>query len=289
MADIDERKRAEAERAEFAAKQAQIAETLQRSLLLAPAPDALPGVDLFTLYEPASDEAMVGGDFFDAFAAGGDGERVILVVGDVTGKGLRAAAETAEVKFALRAYLREYPWPQVALSRLNDYLLERQRLEGKPTDVFISLAVAVLDRRTGAGTVAAAGMEPPLLFRVPRGGGAGAVPTRVEEIPARGMMLGALPDWEGDALPFTMGPDDLLLLCSDGITEARPFRGSRGIFGIDGVARAALAAPYEHTQAGGTPLDSVGRAVVEAARGFAGGRLGDDACLLLARRRPDPL
>jgi serine phosphatase RsbU (regulator of sigma subunit) len=132
VADITERKAAEAALAAAAEKQQRIAETLQRSLLLTPPANAFPGIEISTRYEAAWEEAQIGGDFHDAFQV--DGGKVALVVGDVTGKGLAAASYTAEIKFALRAYLRESDDPAAALQRLNHFLVGAQRLDAHPRD-----------------------------------------------------------------------------------------------------------------------------------------------------------
>ncbi|MES2461738.1 MAG: GAF domain-containing protein, partial [Armatimonadota bacterium] len=102
-----------------ARKNERIAETLQRSLLVTPDIGSLPGLEIGAEYQAAWDEALIGGDFYDVFRV--DSRRNALVLGDATGKGLAAASHIAEVKYALRAFLREYPGggPAAALSRLN--------------------------------------------------------------------------------------------------------------------------------------------------------------------------
>jgi len=109
-----------------------IAATLQQSLLLTPGPNDFPGLDVRTKYCPAVKDLQVGGDFLDVFAL--PNGQVALVVGDVSGKGLHAAARTAEVKYVLRGYLRESCNAGFAMGRLNHYLWEAQRLERKSAD-----------------------------------------------------------------------------------------------------------------------------------------------------------
>ncbi len=133
------------------AREKRIAETLQRSMLIKPQAAAFAGLEVEPVYEAAWDEAQVGGDFFDAFALP-DG-KVALVVGDVSGKGLVAAAHTAKVKFALRVYLRESPSPSEALSRLNEYLQDTQDLDGADRDTFVALALAIVDQASGAAAL----------------------------------------------------------------------------------------------------------------------------------------
>ena len=89
MVDTTERNRAHAALDASYAREQGIADTLQRSMLLKVPVDAFPGLSVHTIYEPCLSEALVGGDFFDAFALGGDG--VALAIGDVAGKGLMAA------------------------------------------------------------------------------------------------------------------------------------------------------------------------------------------------------
>lgn len=283
LSDITARVRAEEIRAEAAAKNERIAETLQRSLLLNRGAVSFLGVEVEGSYEAASDESLVGGDFSDVFAI--DGGRVALVVGDVTGKGLAAAIYTAEIKFALRAFLRESANPARALYRLNHYLLESRRLESDASDVsgaarddrddrggpttYVSLALAVVDTTSRVAACAAAGAEPPLVVRH-ADGAAEAVEGAIGPL----LVVDADPEYHAADVRLERG--DLLLLATDGITEARaPGRG-REFFGPDGMARTAGRARHGTVRA-------VADAVVREALAFAGGYQSDDVCLLVAR------
>ena len=115
--DIDARKQ-EAER------NIRIAETLQRSMLLAPPENAFPGISIKPLYQSAQDDLLIGGDFFDIFAVAQN--QIALVIGDATGKGLEAATYTAEIKFALRAFLQEFQQPRIALERLERFYCQQK-------------------------------------------------------------------------------------------------------------------------------------------------------------------
>jgi len=277
---VDAQRRVEEERAEFAAKQQRIAETLQRSLLITPAAGRRPfaGLEVCPIYEPASDDMLVGGDFFDAFAL--PGGKTALVVGDMTGKGLDAAGRTAEIKFALRALLREHAGapPALTLSLLNRHLVASEELDGRSgADVFACVALAVADPAAGTVALALAGMEPPLLLRAAAGG-------EPEPLDVGGVILGAIPDWDyGDGpAEFALLPGDVLMLFTDGLTEARRPHGE-----LFGPARAASAVRDALTA--GATLAEAGAAALEAARSFAGGRAQDDVCLLLARREESPI
>lgn len=264
--DIQARKEAEQERAGAAARQARIAETLQRSLLLLPPTGAFPGLEVNVQYQGAEQDARAAGDFYDAFRL--DEHRVALVVGDVTGKGLHAATYAAEVKFALRAILGEHPHPAAALGRLNRFLVDGTRLGRRPGESLVALALAVVDTGRGAVTCSVAGLEPPLLLRATG---------EAESITAGGLLLGAEAAADYEAAAFTLGPRDLFLFATDGITEARRAQGA-DFFGYEGLVRAAKDAR------GLGPIETIGTAIVGAARAFAAGALRDDVCLLLDRR-----
>ena len=150
------------------AREHHITETLQRSLMFMPPENSFPGLAVKTLYEAASDESLVGGDFWDTFAC--DHGNVALVLGDVMGHGLPAAMFTAELKYTLRGFVREHEHPARILTQMNAYLCESHRLfrEGlndEGDEAPVCLTLVVVNTVTGQGAVAAAGMEPPLLVR----------------------------------------------------------------------------------------------------------------------------
>ena len=264
QSDVTLRKEAEQERDVLLKQQQRIAETLQRALLLDP-PAAFQGLEISTEYAPAWDEAQFGGDFFDAFAL--NENMVALVVGDVTGKGLHAAQYTAEVKYALRVLLREYANPLPALSRLNSFLIEAQRLDGRDAYSLVCVVLAVLNTETGEVSITSAGMESPLIVR--KDG-------TVEEVPVDGMMIGIDNDAVYKATRRTLERGDVLLMVTDGITEAR--RGNE-FLGVEGLGEVALRAASRET------LSEMGKEIAAHAQEFAGGKQMDDVCLLLARRR----
>ena len=261
--DITERKAAEVVLAAAHDRDRRIAETWQHSLLHQSPGDVFPGLSVQTFYEAALEEFLVGGDFFDAFAL--DARRVALVVGDVTGKGLLAAAHTAEVKYALRAFLHAYADPGAALSHLNDLLCATQSQFGIGEVTLVVLSLAVVDRISGEAVIAVAGAEPPLVLRA-----AGAA----DMVETGGRLLGVESGADYPIRTLRLESGDTLLMATDGITEAR--RGHT-FLGVEGLA--ALAG-----EAGVTaPLREVCETILHGARAFAGGPLRDDVCLLLAR------
>lgn len=269
LSDISEQKRAEAALAAVLERKSHIAETLQSSMLTAVPEDAFPPLAIRTFYAAALREAGVGGDFFDTFALA-DG-RVALTVGDVSGKGLRAASRTAEVKYALRAFLWEEPDPARALTRLNRFLHVPSRSGDGDSEGFVVLSLIVVNPASGEAVFCVAGAEPPLVFP-PSPSGAG------QSMEVGGLPLGVEREETYRGVSRLLAPGDTLLLATDGITEAR--RGDE-FLGYAGMARLAQA-----VFAGGRPLGEAGQAILDGARDFAAGTLQDDACLLLARWQP---
>jgi sigma-B regulation protein RsbU (phosphoserine phosphatase) len=247
-----------------------IARSLQRVLLRPHRDEALPGFQVEAFHEALLDEAAVGGDTCDAFAL--DGGRAALAVADASGKGLAAAERAAEVRFALRAFLREHGDPARALGCLNDFICDARRLgtDHDEGSTFATLTLVVLDGASGEASCLCAGGEPPLVLRGTSG--------TVEAVPVCGMALGLLLGQEYEAAAVRLMPGDAVLLATDGITEAR-HPATITFLGLEGLAGLAMQA-----HGLGRPLSSVGRSIFEGARAFAGGSFHDDACLLIAQR-----
>ncbi len=122
-----------------------IAETLQRSLLPQTLP-SLPGVTLAARYLPAASESEVGGDWYDAI--GLPGGRLLLVMGDVSGKGLAAASTLGALRNAIRAYALDGHGPAQIADRLNRFVL------AEPAhDHMATLVLAIVRRRHRAAVV----------------------------------------------------------------------------------------------------------------------------------------
>lgn len=262
---IAERQQAQ-ERLEAAyERERNIARTLQASLLPALSGQTFSGLEIIPIYQAAWQEAQVGGDFYDAFSLP-DGS-VALVVGDVAGKGLAAAARTAEVKYALRVFLRDDPEPARALMRLNEFLVAAHDADAADTLRFISLALAVVAPSSGTARLAMAGAEPPTVLRRD---------SSVETCVSPGLPLGIQSGADYRDISLTLAPGDTLMLVTDGLTEARCAGRFLELSGVQTLASNAQNAPT---------LQAMGDAILEGAQAFASGSLHDDACLLLARRR----
>ena len=268
--DITERKKLAEDLAAAAQRDRRVAAALQRAMLFMPGANAFPGMEIKMLHEAASEEDLVGGDFWDIFAY--DNGHVALVIGDVMGHGLKAAVFTAEMRFILRAFLREHEQPALVLNQLNAYICESHRLfrEGlndEGDDAPICLTLIVFHAASGNGKVACAGMEPPLISRI---GGT------VSVLNVQGALLGMEPDQEYTSVPFHLEPGDTVLMTTDGITEARH---GREFLGSDGLLQLVREAQSQNT------LEQTAQSILAGARAFGNGTFRDDVCLVLARRQ----
>lgn len=247
-------------------RERRIAQVLQRPLLLQVAEDAIAGLSLVTIYEPARDEAEVGGDFFDVVPLVGG--RVALALGDTCGKGLEAAVHNTHIKDVLRAFLREGPPTAGAiLTRLNNVACDVFEADANGEYRFVVLALLIVDPGSGASSYSSAGAEPLLVVRT--GGTA-------EEVERPGLPLGIDRDVRYEETTLELAPGDTAVLVTDGITEARHGKELLGYPGMVQLAQSALQARSLH---------EAGEQILAGARAFAEGWLSDDACLILACRR----
>ena len=174
---------------------------LQRAVL----PDQLarvPGWQIAALYRPAG-RTEVGGDFYDTIAIGGD--RLAVVVGDVMGRGVAAAAAMAHVRSALRAYVALDPDPATVLSRLDRMFVTYDIAQ------LVTVLYLVADVQHGRVTIANAGHPPPLLVADGH-----ALPLHVPP----SLPLGAGQDHR-DSVTVDLNPGQTLVLFSDGLIERR--------------------------------------------------------------------
>jgi phosphoserine phosphatase RsbU/P len=149
----------------------------------------------------------VGGDFYDVLPLRDDPEgRVIITIGDVAGKGSPAALLMALLLAVLRTLVDEKLEARALVARLNTQICRHS-----PSSRFITLFYGVYTPATGALTYVNAGQNPPLLRRADGS---------IERLGGTGIALGMFEGSTYGAVDTTVGPGDLLLLYSDGITEA---------------------------------------------------------------------
>jgi PAS domain S-box-containing protein len=203
----------------------EVARTLQESLLPADLPN-LPDWEAAALYLPAGQGAEVGGDFYDLWPVR-DGW--LLMVGDVTGKGVQAAALTSLVRHTARTASEFESRPAQVLARVDKTLRQAPAL---------SLCTALCAHLAGARLVLACGGHP-LPLRLRQG--------QVDELGAYGPLLGAFPAPSWSETECALEPGDTLVAFTDGVTDTVGEDGER--FGLDRLkqtlADAGLQSPGE--------------------------------------------
>jgi serine phosphatase RsbU (regulator of sigma subunit)/anti-sigma regulatory factor (Ser/Thr protein kinase) len=210
------------------------AESYQRSLLPEETP-ALPRVGIVAHYVPAAGPRAVCGDFYD-FIHLPDG-RLGVVLGDVCGVGPQAVGDAALARYTLKSFVPMEPDPARLLSRMNAHL----QVHLAP-DRFVRLVIGVLDPERATLEYASAGHVPPVAFHCKSG--------EVEWLGEGGLPLGVEEDAEYKIGRIEFDPGDMLVLYTDGVTEAdrggRPY--GQGRF-LDLVEAYGVGTPGEMSQA----------------------------------------
>ena len=206
----------------------------------------------------------MGGDFYD-FIPLPDG-RIALVMADVAGKGVAAAFLMAVTRTRLQALAHEYEDPAACLQVANTLLCANN-----PLNLFITLFYGVLDPRTGALRYANGGHNPPLLRR-PNG----EIRTLNE---ATGVALGILPDLTYTSITATLQAGDLLLMFTDGVTEA--FDLEQRLYGERRLQELIAA------DAGDDPALLVDTLCADVARHAAGAPQSDDITIAALHWQPE--
>ncbi|MEP7047884.1 MAG: SpoIIE family protein phosphatase [Ilumatobacteraceae bacterium] len=191
---------------ESEAKANLMARTLQATLV-PPAPPTIPGLDVGAVYRPAGSGEEVGGDFYDVFQVAVDDWAI--VVGDVCGKGVEAAVVTALARYTCRAASVEHGRPDGVFQIVNEVLL----YDGDKRHCTAALMRARRVDGAWHGTISLAGHPAALLRR------AGA--TELAEFGTYGSLLGIFPLPRFTAESRRLESGDVLLLYTDGVTEAR--------------------------------------------------------------------
>jgi phosphoserine phosphatase RsbU/P len=218
-----------------------------------------PGVEAFGMTRPAN---TVGGDFYDVLPLS-DG-KVLLALGDVAGKGSPAALLMALLLAMMRTLVDEGLEDADLVSRLNTQIVKHA-----PRSRFVTLFIGSFDPGTGTLVYVNAGQNPPLLRRTNGS---------YERLRAGGMALGMFENATYSAGRVELAPGDVLVMYSDGITEAedafeRPFDEA----GVQGVVDSP-------DWASAKELGWAMFAAVETHRQER--RLLDDLTILVARRLP---
>jgi len=203
-------------------------------------PPQVAGYEFFAHYEPALE---VGGDYYDFIPL--PGSRLGVMIGDVAGKGVPAALLMAKVSSDARFCMLTEPSAADSVFKLNELMQEAGML-----DRFVTLCAGLLDPGTHQVTFVNAGHMSPVVFRKNSG--------KLEDATARD--LGGFPLGVADGIPYDacsvgIDPGDVLVLFTDGVTEAKNKQEAE--FQMDGIYKAINQAPMTATAMGQRLINAV--------------------------------
>ncbi|HWC85103.1 MAG TPA: SpoIIE family protein phosphatase [Solirubrobacteraceae bacterium] len=236
-------------------RRSSIARTLQQSLLPEQLPE-VPGYELASVYLPAMEGSLVGGDFYDVWPLG---DSWMMIIGDVTGKGVEAAALTALVRHTMRTASEFLASPAQLLAQAD------RTLKGRPTlSVCTALCLRLKDNRA---TLAVGGHPLPLYVT-------GHTVTKVGE---HGPLLGAFTEAAWHDVTFELEAGSTLVAYTDGITDAVDDEHRR--FGLERL--------YEALRGfGHRPAAEVVAGLTGVLADFQSGASADDTAAIILHRRP---
>ena len=244
----------------------EMAQALQASLL-PPHPPSIPGLELAARYRAAAGEGEVGGDFFDVFPLGDT--TWALAVGDVAGRGPRAAALTALARYTIRAAGIRSTTPADVLRVLNE-VVRREVSDDAEDERFLTVAYVVVTAGDGTfrASMACGGHPAPLLV---------TADGDVRETRCRGGIIGIFDELSTDDSHMELRPGDALVLFTDGAFEGKA---DDGRFGEERLVQVVGAAAGQSAEAMAEQIDG-------AITAFLGGGGQDDLALVVLRVPPD--
>ncbi len=260
--DITERKHAEEryrtlaeENERLYRQQLDIAENLQAAFLHIPA--ELGPVRLGHLYRSATEAARVGGDFYDVFQV--KEGKIALLIGDVAGHGIEAARTATLVKDVVHAFIHQTQRTHQVLKRTNKLLIEK----GLPG--YVTLFLGILDTQTGELRYSSAG-HPDMLVR--------RASAEIETLRAGSSPLGIYPDAVWKPRGAELQADDLLVLFTDGVIEARHNGEMFGEKRLEALVKSKRIA-----------AEQLPHVILDRVLAFSEGMLQDDVAILTLRLR----
>jgi len=234
-------------------QQLNIAENLQAAFLHIPS--ELGPVRLGHLYRSASQAARVGGDFYDVFPV--KDNKIAVLMGDVSGHGIEAARTATLVKDVVHAFIHQAPQTHDVLRSTNALLIEKQ-LPG-----YVTLFLGIIETETGALRYSSAG-HPDMLVRRASG--------EIERLRAGSSPLGIYADAVWKSSTVELNADDLLVLFTDGVLEARhegQLFGEKRLETLVGSKR--------------IPAELLPQTILDQVLAFSEGVLKDDVAILALR------
>jgi len=231
-----------------------------QKILVPEAPREIPGVDIAALYRPSEEIGRLGGDFYEFTQLNDD--KWCIALGDVSGKGLHAAQYAAMTKFVLRSYVLEYQETLPAIKLINSAVLRHTNAEW-----FITLFYAIMDTSQRRFRYVRAGHPPPMLYQKNTG--------TVKLLKAMGVPTGIMEDAVFEEAEEQLFPDDVLVMYTDGVTEAH--QGAE-LYGEERLSGVILDCAEQSA-------DQIANRIIREVTEFAGGRLTDDAAVVVMKVR----
>jgi phosphoserine phosphatase RsbU/P len=248
-------------------KDEQLAKDVQRSFLPASVPN-IEGYEFYAYYQAARN---VGGDYYDFISHAG--HQLVVLLGDVAGKGMPAALLMAKLSAEARYSLLVCPELSKAIARLNEQLLQAGMM-----DRFVTLSSSLLDSQKHTVTIASAGHESPLIYRRD---------TNTVEVgisrDMSGFPLGMIEGAAYECNTIELGPGDCMITYTDGVTDALSLQNVP--FGLERIRRAILgeaALPDEQLSA-----PAIGKRLVAAVQKHAAGQYQNDDIAVVCYGRLD--
>lgn len=247
---------------EAMARDLRIAREIQMGILPADLSSATKGtgLDVHAVIEPARE---VGGDLYEVLR--GSDDRVVVALGDVSGKGIPAALFMAVAVTVLRTLARQIEEPDEILRRLNDELAEQN-----PRGMFVTLQCLVFDLKRRVVSCAGAGHHQLVVMSPGR-------PPRLA-CPSSGRPAGLMPVNPIERETFPLEPGDTFVLFSDGVSEA--MNQADEFYGDDRLLTVLSAAN------GSAPTEVVTRVMTDVRAFTAGAKQSDDITVLVAQYAP---
>jgi serine phosphatase RsbU (regulator of sigma subunit)/anti-sigma regulatory factor (Ser/Thr protein kinase) len=239
----------------------ELAASLQRVMLPRAVP-SVPGVTTAVRYLAAGSGLQIGGDWYDVVPL--PGGHVGLVIGDVQGHDVHAAGIMGQLRIALRAYAAEGHPPAAVMARASRFLADLD------TDHFATCTYAEVNVDYGVVYAVRAGHLDPVVRRAD--GTAAVLPV------AGGLPLGISPDEEYRVTRFSLDPGETVVLCTDGLVEARGMDLDTGFARLCHAVSGYLPAPHEGAR---EPLEELADRVAAGAADSS--EREDDIALLLLR------
>jgi serine phosphatase RsbU (regulator of sigma subunit) len=234
---------------------------LARQIQLALLPEQLPEIPGYSVFAANDASRAVSGDFYE-FLGRDEGDEQVIVIADVSGKGMAASLLAASFDAMLMGPIEVGHPPDQICSKIARRLYMKT-----PPERYVTAFIAAIDPRTGALSYTNAGHNAGLLFR--RDGS-------VERLEANGMPLGLFPVVEYDRVETMLAPGELVLLYTDGITEAANPHGEE--YGLERLQ--AVVGRHK-----GEPLVAIAVAIEASIEVFVDGTpFGDDRTMVMLRR-----